>query len=289
MAQAFAGGAFAGGDAQQQRENFPADFAHRRRSIGDAPGVHVHIVAHAGEGVRIARDLNHRNGSKADGASPAGGERDQVGAAGRQSGERYRIVARRVHENKAGRAHALGVIDDIVQRGGSRLGHRASDFSRMFDSPPSLFPGVGLSSKLLPAKRLKYAWYWRMHPSSFSATARLRARRTSRCSAPKISVVSASTADPPACAIRSEQTPSAGLAVMPLKESDPPQFSPRTIFDAGVSTRFSFDARPIIRSISRRAASTVARVPPLACSVRATGALQWPSWLTSHPRPSSTA
>ena len=48
-------------------------------------------------------------------------------------------------------------------------------------------------------------------------------------------------------ASRSEQTPSAGLAVMPEKESDPPQFSPSTIFEAGSSTRCSAAARSMKR------------------------------------------
>ena len=44
---------------------------------------------------------------------------------------------------------------------------------------------------------------------------------------------------PPTAASISDATPSAGLAVMPEKESDPPQFSPTTSFEAGTSVRFS--------------------------------------------------
>jgi hypothetical protein len=65
----------------------------------------------------------------------------------------------------------------------------------------------------------------------------------------------------------SEATPSAGFAVMPEKESEPPQFSPSTIFETGISTRLQAAAASMKRAISRRAASTVARVPPLSCRV----------------------
>jgi len=54
---------------------------------------------------------------------------------------------------------------------------------------------------------------------------------------------------------------------MPEKESDPPQFSPSTSFEAGVSVRLSAAARSRNLEISRRAASTAPRVPPLDCSV----------------------
>ena len=68
-------------------------------------------------------------------------------------------------------------------------------------------------------------------------------------------------------ASRSEQYPRAGLAVIPEKESEPPQFSPSTILDAGASVRFSAAACSMKRAISRRAASVAPRVPPLPCSV----------------------
>jgi hypothetical protein len=101
----------------------------------------------------------------------------------------------------------------------------------------------------------------------------LRARRTNRCSAPKISVVSASTAEAPMAASISEHTPSAGFAVMPENESEPPQFSPSTMREAGTSTRSSAAPCSIIRVISARAAATAPRVPPLDCSVMPTSRL----------------
>src|ERR1700683_5479864 len=101
-----------------------------------------------------------------------------------------------------------------------------SDFSRILVRPPALFPGLGLSSNDEPSKRLMYRLYSRMQFNSFSAICRVRARFTSRGSAPKISVVSAGTGVPPHSLSRSEQYPRAGLAVMPENESDPPQLSP---------------------------------------------------------------
>src|ERR1035441_6296518 len=50
---------------------------------------------------------------------------------------------------------------------------------------------------------------------------------------------------------------------MPEKESEPPQFNPRTILEAGASVRRSSAARSIKRPISRRAASMAPRVAPL--------------------------
>ena len=54
---------------------------------------------------------------------------------------------------------------------------------------------------------------------------------------------------------------------MPENESDPPQFRPSTIFEAGVSTRFSAAACSIEPASRRLASSTVALVPPHDCSV----------------------
>jgi hypothetical protein len=51
-----------------------------------------------------------------------------------------------------------------------------SDFSAMLVSPPALFPGDGLSSKL-PPKRPTYSLYHAIEASSFSPMARVRARR----------------------------------------------------------------------------------------------------------------
>ena len=107
--------------------------------------------------------------------------------------ERNRIVAGRIHENEARRVDALGVI--APRPSAARC--------RPWPPRPAIFPGCW--SARLPCCR---AWDCRRScprsgsdiacsratkPSSFSATCRLRARRTSRCSAPKISVVSAST------------------------------------------------------------------------------------------------
>ncbi len=98
---------------------------------------------------------------------------------------------------------------------------------------------------------------------SFSATWRERARSTRRCSAPKISGVSARTAAAPMRASRSEQTPRAGLAVMPLKESEPPQLRPSTSFEAGTGVRRMAASRSMWRSTARTPASTEAGVPPV--------------------------
>ena len=189
-------------------------------------------------------------------------------AARGQPDERYRVVTRGVHENEA-RAFddALGEIHRVHQRARCRP----------WPPRPAISPGCCSGRRLCCRARDCRRSSRRTAPdtlctrgcsaSTCSATARLRARRTSRCSAPKISGVSASTAVPPAAASRSEQTPSAGFAVMPENESEPPQFSPSTASTPAVRRAVR---PPRVRSSARsraRAASTVPRVPPLDCSV----------------------
>src|SRR5579883_1769833 len=86
MTEEFGTGAFAGCDGQQLVENLAADLLDGARALGDTPGVHVHVVAHAVVSGRVTRNFQHRHAGEADGAAAAGGKGDQVDAARRQAG-----------------------------------------------------------------------------------------------------------------------------------------------------------------------------------------------------------
>ena len=143
-----------------------------------------------------------------------------------------------------------------------------SDFSRMLVSPPSLFPGDGIvveaaaeaGQVLLVAsdeaqQLLRHLPVARAAHQQMLGAEDLGGLRQHR----------ASRRLPPAYR---EQTPSAGLAVMPENESEPPQFSPSTILDAGDSTRCSAAACSIkLANLARAPPPPRPRVPPLDCRV----------------------
>ena len=113
----------------------------------------------------------------------------------------------------------------------------------------------------------------------FLPTSGSMARAASKCSAPKISVVSPSTDVAPSSTSRSLATPSAGLAVIPERASEPPHSRPRTIALHGASIRFSATA-PFMYSLATEIAfscnfsiepisgseSVVKRVRPSVCA-----------------------
>ena len=125
--------------------------------------------------------------------------------------------------------NALGIIENVLERAGAGFGHRAQRFFQNIRQAAFFISGRRIVVETA-AELPQISLYFSTHAKSSRATARFRARRTSRCSAPKISVVSASTMAPPRSTIKSQQKPSAGFAVMPENESDPPQFSPSASF-----------------------------------------------------------
>src|SRR4029079_8201700 len=106
----------------------------------------------------------------------------------------------------------------------------------MVVSPPSLLPGEGMLLISAPETPVYHSHHL-IRSTSFSPTARLTARRVSRCSAPEISGVSPRMLVPPCCTSGSEATPRAGLAVTPLLPSLPPQLVPRMILSADSRVR----------------------------------------------------
>ena len=81
---------------------------------------------------------------KADGAAAAGRERDQVDAAGSESGQRDGIVAGRVHEHESRRGDALGVVDGILH-------WRSAGFC---DGAERLFEDVRESARFVAGRRI---------------------------------------------------------------------------------------------------------------------------------------
>src|SRR5579875_3396561 len=85
----------------------------RRLPIRNPARIDIHVVAHAPVGLRIARDLQHRNARKTNGAAPARGKGNQVDPARSQSSKRNRIIAWRVHKDKARLHNPLCIINRV--------------------------------------------------------------------------------------------------------------------------------------------------------------------------------
>src|SRR5262249_43134428 len=73
-----------------------------------------------------------------------GGERDQIASTGGESGQRNRIVSRRVHENESRRSDAFRVIDGVVQWRRSRFGDRTQRFLKDVRQPARLVAWRGV-------------------------------------------------------------------------------------------------------------------------------------------------
>src|SRR6218665_161342 len=138
------------------------------------------------------------------------------------------------------------------------------DFSTMLASPPAWLPWVTwpLNWTFWPAvKRCHQA----RRSSSFWPTAGLMARRVSMNSTPWISGVSDRMAVPPWRTRMSIAAPSAGLALMPEKPSEPPHSSPMQRWLALTLLRRAALASGSISSTARMPASMVARGPAVSC------------------------
>ncbi len=88
--------------------------------------------------------------------------------------------------------------------------------------------------------------------------------------------------------------PSAGLALMPEKPSEPPHSRPILRWLAGTGSRVAVLAPGSISSMARMPAWMVAAVPPLSCmtmvrtwlpGTRPCDSIRPATWLRSQPRP----
>ena len=169
------------------------------------------------------------------------------------------IVARRVHEGEAGGGDPLGVIVDVHQRRRAALGDGAERLLQDVAEAALLVAGA----RVVVEAALEAVQVALVLPdeasSSFSATSRLRARFTSRCSAPKISGVSARTDVPPnlgqhvRAVAQGRIGGDAGKGIRSAAVEAQDEFRNRDNLSG-----FSAAACSMNRAISRRAASTVA-------------------------------
>src|ERR1700737_683701 len=79
---------------QHQIENALAALLHRLLAVEDGAAIDVHVVFHALEHRRVGRKLDRGRGLAAEHAAAAGGEANEVGAAGHLPGCRDWVVTR---------------------------------------------------------------------------------------------------------------------------------------------------------------------------------------------------
>src|SRR5262245_43828655 len=96
-----------------------------RRALEDHAAVDVHVLFHVAVHQRVRRQLQRRHRLAAEDRAAPGGEADHVAPARDQAGDRYRIVAGRVHEDEAARGDGLAVEEHVHHRRGAALGHAA--------------------------------------------------------------------------------------------------------------------------------------------------------------------
>src|SRR5262249_43156260 len=120
----FAFGLFAAGDGDNLLENLRTD-ALDRRAVEDLAGIDVHVVGHPLVQRRVRGDFDRRSRFAAVTASPAGGEHDDVRAAGDDAGDRSRVEAGSVHDDKTALGDWLAVLVDGPERGRAGFCDRA--------------------------------------------------------------------------------------------------------------------------------------------------------------------
>src|SRR5437773_1499546 len=103
-------------DAHHLDEDAAPNFGDAFRAVEHRAGVHVEIVAHLLEDLRIRRDLEHRRDRVADGRAPAGREGDDIGARRHEAGRRVLVVAGALHHIEAVRRRRVRVLNDTVDR-----------------------------------------------------------------------------------------------------------------------------------------------------------------------------
>src|SRR5882724_9158732 len=109
----------AGGGGQHRPED---PLAHRREvggAVEDLAAIDVHILRHAAIERRVGRELERGHRAAAETGAAAGGEADQIGAARHLAGRRYRVEARRIHEDEARGRDRLGIAVDLDQVAGA--------------------------------------------------------------------------------------------------------------------------------------------------------------------------
>ncbi|MNG23554.1 hypothetical protein D3C84_1081740 [compost metagenome] len=98
---------------QQALEDFLAHLPDGLVAVDDLAAVDVHVITHAVEHGRIARQFEGGCRDRAKARTTTCGERDHVGTAGDLAGRGDRVVARRIHKDQASGRHRVGVFVHI--------------------------------------------------------------------------------------------------------------------------------------------------------------------------------
>src|ERR1700692_4147523 len=110
-------GWLSGGGLEHEIKDALAALLHGFLAVEDGAAIDVHVVFHALVHRRVGRKLDRRRGLAAEHAAAARGEADEVGAAGHLPGRRDRVVAGRVHEDKALFGDRFRVVHDLDEVG----------------------------------------------------------------------------------------------------------------------------------------------------------------------------
>src|SRR5262249_42159948 len=120
------------------------------RAFENNAGVDVHVVDHVLEHRGVDGDFDAGGGFATEDAAAAGGEDQDIGAAGDDASHANRIVAGGVHDHKAFGFHGLGITDDVDQGGTASLGDGAQGFFVDGSQAAFLVAGGGIVIDLGP-------------------------------------------------------------------------------------------------------------------------------------------
>src|SRR6266545_4654629 len=138
------------GDRHDLLEDLPSHLR-QRRALEDDAAVDIHVLLHVAVHERVGGELDRGHGLAAEHRAAAGGEADEVAAAGHETGDGDGIVPRRVHEDEAARGDRLAVEEHVGHRGGTALGHAAQRLLEDRGDAARLVAGGGIVVHALDA------------------------------------------------------------------------------------------------------------------------------------------
>src|SRR6185437_16159434 len=133
--------------ARSDRENLVEDLLALlgdRDAVDHVAAIDVHVLDHPAVGLVVGGELDRGRRLAAISRAAAGGETEDVGAAGDLARRRHRVVARRVHEHEALGGDRLGVFVNFVECGRPALRRRAERFLENGGEAPGLVAGRGV-------------------------------------------------------------------------------------------------------------------------------------------------
>src|ERR1700733_731022 len=123
--EALALGRLARSRLEHQVENPLTALLYRLLAVEDGAAVDVHVVFHARVHGRVGRELDRGRRLAAEYAAAPGGEADEIGASGHLPRRRNRVVAGRIHEDKALLGDGFRIVEDVDEVGAAGFRHRA--------------------------------------------------------------------------------------------------------------------------------------------------------------------